>query len=256
MNQLAPADREHSRHAKSPKDATASLVWTVIVPFKGGSAAKSRLGSGVPEHAGLSPELRREIALAFLRDTVAAAKSLPSVANLVVVSSDSFLLEAMPGIVLIADPGRGLNAAVAAGVAWAREHQPDQSIAILAGDLPCLVPRDLARTFELARQHPLAMVPDRQGTGTTMITALPGMPVTPLFGEQSCRAHNRAGHTILTLPIASTLRQDVDTLEDLEQALGRGVGKYTRSAVPDEAGRGATSRVAPLARHTPAATAV
>jgi 2-phospho-L-lactate guanylyltransferase len=138
----------------------------------------------------------------------------------------------IPDIILLADPGQGLNAAVARGIAWARSVAPGNPVAALTGDLPCLLSEDLAAGLEAARRHRLAVVPDRSGTGSTMISALSGVPVTPHFGAQSCRAHVLAGHRPLTVPGFSTLRADVDTLEDLDQALRRGVGQHTRAVGP------------------------
>ncbi|MFD1210773.1 2-phospho-L-lactate guanylyltransferase [Arthrobacter sp. GCM10027362] len=207
-------------------------AWTIVVPFKGGAAAKSRLGLATKEGPGFSPGMRHEIAMAFLRDTVTAALAVPGVANIVVVSSDPALVTAVPGIVLVADPGRGLNAAAAAGISWARRQEPNRAVAVLTGDLPCLAPRDLAAALEAARHHPLSVVPDRHGTGTTMVSALPGTELIPRFGPHSYDAHLRAGHTVLPVPAGSTVRHDVDTLHDLARALQHGVGGHTRAALP------------------------
>lgn len=205
--------------------------WTIVVPFKGGAAAKSRLGQGPTGVPGFRSDVRRQLALAFLCDTVGAAAAVPDVARVIVVSSDPALVAAVPGIVLVSDPGQGLNAAAAAGIQWARKQDPDRAVAILAGDLPCLEPGDLTVALALAARHPLSLVPDRHGTGTTLLTAQPGTEVTPRFGQHSCDAHRRLGHTVLPLPTASTLRHDVDTIADLDLAMGIGVGGYTRSTV-------------------------
>lgn len=216
--------------------------WTIVVPFKGGLTAKSRLSQACGETKGLRPEGRHQLALAFLRDTVAAAAAVPAVAHLVVVSSDPGVATAIPDATVLADPGRGLNAAVAAGIEWARSLAPDGPVAALTGDLPCLRPLDLSAALELAREHPLGVVPDRHGTGTTLITAQPGVPVTPRFGPHSCEAHTRADHTALPVPATSTLRQDVDTIADLAWALRRGVGQHTRAAVPQPSSRATRGR--------------
>ncbi|WP_336713818.1 2-phospho-L-lactate guanylyltransferase [Arthrobacter sp. USHLN218] len=205
--------------------------WTLVVPFKGGPGAKSRLGHAGHGGPGLRPDVRSGLALAFLADTVAAAQAVPEVADIVIVSSDPAVLTAIPDIVLVADPGAGLNAAVAAGVEWARVQAPHCPVAALTGDLPCLLPLDLAAGLGAAAQHPRALVPDRDGTGTTMITALPGRELIPRFGPGSCEAHTRAGHVPLPVLAASTLRLDVDTVQDLNRALHRGTGDHTRSTM-------------------------
>lgn len=231
-------------------------AWTIVVPFKGGTTAKSRLGYATAGVAGFRPDVRRALALAFLCDTVAAARAVPAVGSIVIVSSDPALVTAVPDIALVADPGQGLNAAVTAGISWAGRQDPGNAVAALAGDLPCLRPRDLAAALAAARRHPLSLVPDRHGTGTTLITALPGVPVTPFFGPGSCDAHLRAGHTILPIPADSTLRQDVDTPGDLDQALRRGAGSHTRSTVLRPLPRAYGGRPAARDRPVPATAAV
>ncbi|MCG2623420.1 2-phospho-L-lactate guanylyltransferase [Arthrobacter sp. I2-34] len=208
----------------------AAWAWTVVIPFKGGPGAKSRLGTGTPGTAGFRPDVRQALALAFLADTVAAAQAVPAVGRIVIASSDQAVLT-VPDIVLVADPGRGLNAAVTAGVEWAREQQDGGPVAVLAGDLPSLTSGDLAAALDLAAGHRLALVPDRHGTGTTLITAAPGTELVPRFGPGSCEAHRRDGHFLLPVSAASTLRADVDTPADLDRALRRGTGPRTRAIV-------------------------
>ncbi|WP_262106547.1 2-phospho-L-lactate guanylyltransferase [Arthrobacter sp. Marseille-P9274] len=205
--------------------------WTLVVPFKGGPEAKSRLGHASQASPGLRPDVRSRLALAFLSDTVAAARAVPEVADIVIVSSDAALLTAIPDIILVADPGQGLNAAVTAGIEWASAQVPNRPMAALTGDLPCLLPHDLAAGLAAAREHPRSLVADRHGTGTTLLTALPGQKLIPRFGTGSCHAHTRAGHALLPIPGASTLRLDVDSVEDLNTALRRGTGHHTRSTM-------------------------
>ena len=205
------------------------LPWTIVVPFKGGTAAKSRLGGA----SGLEPELRHRLALAFLLDTVSAVNAVDDVGCVVVVSSDPRIAVALPGVALVEDPGKGLNAAAASGIEWARAWDAHSPVAVLTGDLPCLHPHDLAAALRLARGIPLCVVPDREGSGTTMISALPGTPITPNFGIDSCRLHRLAGHSVLPVPTNSTIRQDVDTTADLLRALQRGAGVSTELAVKE-----------------------
>ncbi len=214
----------------SRKSRSDNTSWTVVVPFKGGTMAKSRLGHPSAGETGLHPGQRRRLALAFLRDTIAAASASEEVGRLAVVSSDPEVSALLPGVIVVADPGGGLNAAVAAGIAWAGNHHPGP-VAALTGDLPCLRPRDLSAALDLARGLPLGVVPDREGSGSTLITAASGVPVTPRFGPGSREAHRRAGHAVLSLPADSPLRQDVDTIADLRRALERGAGMATVFAV-------------------------
>lgn len=208
-----------------------ALGWSVVVPFKGGPAAKSRLGLDTAQHAGLPPAPRRQLALAFLRDTVMAVAALKDVRRIIVVSSDQAATTALPGVMVVADPGNGLNAAISFGIECARSRDAGSPVAVLTGDLPCLRKGDLEAALELARAVPLGVVPDCQGTGSTLVTALPGMRVVPRFGVGSFQAHRHGGHVILPVAADSTVRQDVDTVADLDRALQRGAGISTELTV-------------------------
>lgn len=222
--------------------------WVVVIPFKGGPEAKSRLGRMPGSPAG--PVLRRDLALAFLRDTVAAVAAVDAVERILLVSAEPGIADQLPGVQVVADPGRGLNAAVAAGAAaaWGAHN----SVAVLTGDLPGLASTDLHGALRQAEGHRLTVVADRHGTGTTMITGGPGMEIVPRFGPGSFAAHVRAGHRPLQLARDSSLRMDIDTWCDLEAEAGRGVGFSTRRVL--DAAQGPNLRaLVPVHQSWPAA---
>ncbi|KQR74420.1 hypothetical protein ASF98_21880 [Arthrobacter sp. Leaf337] len=225
--------------------------WALIVPFKGGSGAKSRL-RGSAGTVTIDPPLRRELALGFLRDTVAAAAAAASVGRIIIVSSDPGAVMSHPKIRMLEDQGLGLNAAVDAGIEFARSLDRAIPVAAITADLPCLTAADLDYALECAGHQPLTVVQDRNGTGTTMISALPGARVRPLFGYRSRDAHIAAAHHLSPIPHGSTLRADVDTVDDLAAAIRVGVGENTRavlicsrfqSSQPARAGDGAFPRL-------------
>ncbi|WP_368499207.1 2-phospho-L-lactate guanylyltransferase [Herbiconiux sp. A18JL235] len=207
----------------------AAAVWTVVVPVKGTPAGKSRMSPGVDS------ALRALLAEAFALDTLAAVRDTPSVGRLIVVTDPEAgpatarraTALRIPDVEIVPDPGSGLNAAVIAGLGAAG----DAHRAVLLGDLPALVPHDLEEALAAAETHPLAVVPDAQGTGTTLVTARPGAVLIPRFGAGSARRHREAGHVVLDVPADSTLRLDVDTEADLAEAVARGVGAHTRRAL-------------------------
>jgi 2-phospho-L-lactate/phosphoenolpyruvate guanylyltransferase len=205
-------------------------MWSLIVPFKGGDDAKSRL-QGDEGLGKIRPGLRRQLALGFLRDTVAEAAASASVERIIIVSSDPGAVIDAAKIQMLPDPGLGLNAAIEAGFVLARSLRSGNPVAAVTADLPCLTTADLEYALHCAEHRPLSVVADRQGTGTTMISALPGAPVHPLFGHGSRDAHLLAGHSLLPVPQSSTLRADVDTLDDLAAAVQRGVGDRTRTVL-------------------------
>jgi 2-phospho-L-lactate guanylyltransferase len=210
--------------------ANQNATWSLIVPFKGGPGAKSRL-RGNAGTVTIGQALRHELALAFLRDTVTAATAAASVGRIIIVSSDPAAVMDAPKIRMLADPGRGLNAAVDAGIAFARSINSGNPVAAITADLPCLAAADLEYALGCAKHHPLTVVQDRNGTGTTMISALPGVRVRPLFGLRSRDAHLAACHNLSPVPHRSTLRADVDTLDDLAAAIRIGVGENTDAAL-------------------------
>lgn len=228
--------------------------WTVVVPVKSLSGAKTRLA---PE---LSATERAALARAFALDTIDAAR-LARLASRVVVVSDEPLIEAAfrdtPGVEIVPESGpRGLTSAIAHGIAVARAvgraaHLPAEgsAVAVLLGDLPAMRARDLDGALEVAARHPLAYVPDANGTGTTLATARAGVAFTPHFGADSAARHAAAGFADLLAAhprtIAPGLRRDVDTAAELREAVALGVGPRTADVVGALAGLAG----APAPRH-------
>jgi 2-phospho-L-lactate guanylyltransferase len=174
-------------------------VPTIVVPFRGD--AKRRLPAGI----------RAAAALAMLGDVVEAALAVGPV---VVVTDDPAVVP--PDAELVADPGRGLGAAVAAGLASSRGH-----VLVVNADLPCAT----ASSIERLASEGLALVeaPD----GTTNALSLPDPSVfAPLYGPGSAarfRAH--APFTTVAIP---ELEADVDSDEDLGR-LAPLLGRRTRA---------------------------
>ena len=210
--------------------------WTVVVPFKGGPNAKSRFDGELADSG--HPLDRQRLSLAFLRDTLRAVRGARGVETVLVVSgesgADSPLGAALDRLAdeIVRDPGTGLNAAVAAGVAAAQSRDARAFVAVLVGDLPALRRDDLEAALRRAEGaardgHPQAFVADREGAGTTMITAAPGAVVPSRFGRDSRALHAAAGFLELDVPAESSLRNDIDDGRALSQAR-TGLGEETR----------------------------
>lgn len=201
------------------------LAWTVVVPVKGGPTAKSRLVAG----AGHDHEA---LALALALDTLDAVAAA-GVAALVVVTRDPRVARATldRGARVVPDPGAGLNAAVEVGLAAAVAASPDHGVAVLLGDLPALRPRELTDALAACADHARAVVPDREGTGTVLLTARPPVRLRPEFGAGSAARHARhATRLDLDLP---GLRSDVDDAEGLAAARVLGLGVRTAAIVEE-----------------------
>lgn len=190
-----------------------------MMPVKGGRSAKSRLVlSGQVDHAALA----RALALDALEAVLAAG-----VADVLVVTGDAQVAAAARrrGALVRPDPGAGLNAAVAAGLASATKARPECAVAVLLGDLPSLRRRDVSCALKACEAYPCSFVPDRQGHGTVLLAAAPGIPLRPSFGAGSARRH-AAFATRLELDLPR-LRTDVDNADDLAAAAVLGLGART-----------------------------
>jgi 2-phospho-L-lactate/phosphoenolpyruvate guanylyltransferase len=202
------------------------MRWSVVVPVKRLPAAKTRLYDrrrAPAEHAAL--------ALALATDTVAAAAGCPSVARVIVVTDDpdaAAAIRRLGAIVTGDEPDAGLNPALAHGADRARRLAAGDGVAVLAADLPALRGTELAAALRAAAGQPRAFVSDADGTGTTLLTARPGVPLDPRFGPRSREAHQRSGAVELS-GLWPSLRRDVDTAEDLSAAAALGLGAATRA---------------------------
>jgi len=136
-------------------------------------------------------------------------------------------------------PGLGvqdlLNAALRHGAAVAARRWPGTGLAALTADLPAMSPAELAAALRAAGAVPggAAFVPDAAGVGTTLYAVPPGGEFLPLFGGASRARHAAAGATELRLAGMTGLRRDVDTPDDLREALALGVGPFTRAVAAD-----------------------
>ena len=237
--------------------------WCAILPVRGFSGAKSRLGAELPD----PPNLRAELARAFALDVLAAVASCPSVDCILIVGDGgpellSLLIDAAgepaaEQVSAISAPA-GLNLAVAHGEAWARAHD-HLRIAVIAADLPCLtaddvrtvlagaalIPRvpvrlgarsglhadDLVRPCLVLDQHRLAdQLGQFAGDQTTHLVENAARRCRhPTFGEHSARRHLATGAE--PLPATAAARLDVDQLDALLRARDLGVGAATAAVL-------------------------
>ena len=122
-----------------------------------------------------------------------------------------------------------LNAALRHGATVAARRWPGTGLAALTADLPAVSPAELATALRAAGTAPglAAFVPDAACVGTTMYAVPPGGEFRPLFGGASRARHAAAGATELDLDVMMGLRRDVDTPDDLREALTLGAGPRT-----------------------------
>lgn len=209
--------------------------WTVIVPMKAPTHAKSRLRATVRGQVPV-PDATA-LATAFLRDVIDASRHAKRVGRVLVISPDPIVemvvAESDCGFVQ-EDPSpagtaiRGINRAIVQAVAHVRGSHPTTSVVVLTGDLAALTSDSLDAALELSEifDGP-CFVADQHGTGTTALM-LPGAVWTaPAFGIDSAAAHVAAGVTDISGEVGLDLRSDVDTAADLDAAIELGVGAHT-----------------------------
>ncbi|GAA3197150.1 2-phospho-L-lactate guanylyltransferase [Actinocorallia longicatena] len=211
----------------------ATNPWSLIVPVKLLALAKSRIADAAGPH-------RQALALAVAADTVAAALSCPLVGAVVVVTDDALAaaeLAAAGARIVPDEPDRGLNPALVHGAGRARLDGP-VPVGALSADLPALRPAELTRALTAAADHENAFVPDLAGTGTTLYTASAGVVFAPAFGNGSRDRHVALGVKEIDLPDIPSVRRDVDTADDLREALALGLGPRTERVARLILGRG------------------
>jgi 2-phospho-L-lactate/phosphoenolpyruvate guanylyltransferase len=175
-------------------------VLTIVVPYRGDSKRR------------LPPHLRAGAAVAMLGDVVEACAD---VGRTIVVTDD---LAVVPGGAdSLPDPGLGLGAAVAAGLAYGGGGHA----LVVNADLPCVTPLSLHRLAVAG----LALVAAPDGTTNALSLPDPGA-FAPLYGAGSARrflAH--APFAVVDIP---ELMEDADTEADLERLAPR-AGRRTRA---------------------------
>jgi len=198
--------------------------YVVVLPVKPPAVGKSRL-------VGLSDEARRALASAFALDTVAACLATPRVAAVLAVTDDAPFSRqlATAGCEVIPDGAPGdLNGCLRLAAAEAHRRWPHALPVVVCADLPALQPDDLAGALALVEPAArAAFVADVSGAGTTMYAAAYGS-FEPRFGPGSRAAH-RADGAVEIPGRLSSLRRDVDDVDDLRAALELGVGGHTRA---------------------------
>lgn len=201
------------------------MRWWAVIPIKDGRMAKSRF-------AHLDTDQRLALARAMAQDTVRATLDCPRVDGVIIVGAAPEGLVpggsvASPGSVIgLADPGTGLNDALRAGA----EAVPHGAASVLVlGDLPCATPEALDAALTAAAGHDRAFIADVAGTGTTLLTARPGVAPQPAFGHRSRARHAASGAVEIDDPQVAPLQRDVDSDVDLWDAERRGVGPVTQA---------------------------
>jgi 2-phospho-L-lactate/phosphoenolpyruvate guanylyltransferase len=196
--------------------------WGLVVPVKRLALAKTRLSA-------YDDTSREDLALAFALDVVAAALVASAVAEVLVVTDDPRAAKELgaAGARVVADvPDAGLNPALEHGASLL---PAGWGAATVSADLPALRPDDLDDALAAVPRDGRGFVADSAGSGTTLLAAAPGVPLAPAYGPGSRAVHLRSGAR--ELPGGAGLRLDVDTPDDLAEAVRLGLGAATAAVV-------------------------
>jgi 2-phospho-L-lactate/phosphoenolpyruvate guanylyltransferase len=211
---------DHGTDAGRQVARGAPVRWTVLVPVRALPGAKSRLAATLP--ITMPGALHADVVAAIRADTLASVHAVAAVSRVVTVAD-------RPGDgVSLVQSSPGLNGALRDAAAFAAARWPDDGVAALVGDLPALQPADLGAALAAAAQYAAAFVPDRSGTGTTLLTAAPGTPLAPRFGAGSAVRHAAVA---VRLAAGPGLRHDVDTAADLADAARLELGPHTAAVL-------------------------
>lgn len=181
------------------------------MPLKASTRGKSRID--------VEPVFRSRLAMAMALDTVTAAVSAERVDTVLVVTespADAAEFAGLAKVRVLLTEVTGLNESIRQGIA----SLSTGLIAVLPADLPSLTPHELDGALGCAAGRRRAVVADRQGTGTTLLTASSPARLRPQYGVGSLSRHVAAGAVILELPVESGLRRDVDRAVDLTGVTG------------------------------------
>lgn len=196
-------------------------TYVALIPVKPPALGKSRL-------VGLDVRDRTELATAFALDTVSACLASPVIAEVLVATDDAAFARRLATLGAATIPDgvtMDLNGTLRQCAAEARRRWPELTPVALTADLPALRADDLDAVLGEVRPGDAAFVADADGSGTTLYTASYDA-FDPHFGPSSAVKHAGCGARLIASAPAR-LRRDVDTLDDLQEALMLGVGPRT-----------------------------
>lgn len=203
-------------------------VWAVV-PVKPLRGALRRL------RPALEAPVRRELQVAMLSDVLGACAGARGLAGVLVVTSDPDASDMARAIARAAvvpdhDPPRGMNAAVARGLATVAAEGAAGAL-VMTADLPLARPADLDAILAAAPPGPSAvLVPSADSTGTNAMLLSPPAALAPRLGADSYARHSaqaaRRGVTAHRRELPR-LALDIDTPADLATLMATGAACAT-----------------------------
>jgi len=190
----------------------------IVVPFRG-NGGKQRL-------TGLDRAGHDSVVLGMFLDVVEAATAVSR--TVVVTGDEDARLSALAaGAEVVADPGGGQGAAVAAAMGLFLA----EPVLVLNADVPCVRPYDLRSLIASTPLGGIALVASDDGRTNALSLPAPEL-FEPLYGPKSAERFTRAARDLGVEVVAMAIpniADDVDTLDDLERVQLR-AGRHTRAA--------------------------
>lgn len=148
-----------------------------IVPFRGGNDTKSRL------RGSMSNGDRLQLAHRLLEHVLCVLSQVSDITHYAVVSP-----QAIPGTMVIADHGAGLNEALGIGAKWAIDAGADAMLVVPA-DLPLLARADIDDIIALLPEGLGGVVAPSKDGGTGALALRPPQAIQAAFGVGSASRH-------------------------------------------------------------------
>ena len=202
---------------------TATGIWA-LVPFKGPTGAKQRLG-GV-----LNEAERESLVLAMMRDVLATLTQCRTLAGVLLVSRDhmAFDLAEEFGVDVFEDSATDLSGAVVQSSDYARDNRAANGTLFVPGDVPLIRPADVDAILD--GHERVTLVPDANDIGTNAAASSPPNAFDYLFDGKSFKPHIASARRAGIEPRVvrrTAFGLDVDTVEELAQVAVRAVGTKT-----------------------------
>jgi 2-phospho-L-lactate guanylyltransferase len=184
-----------------------------IIPVKNLDNAKSRLSPL------LQASERKTLCLTMLEDILYTVKSIKSIRQIVVVSSDPEVEGFVKAfdVIYLEEREKGLNQAVCQAIDWCSK-QNVSSVLILPMDIPLVRSSDLQKMLALKNQASMIISPSRSGDGTNALVLTPPAVAPTFYGPRSFHRHvEEASRQGISLCIyrSERIALDIDTIKDL-----------------------------------------
>lgn len=185
------------------------MEWTALVPFRAGTAGKSRLESAIGSLH------REQLALDMANHVMCVLSQVSAISTIMVLSNRPF---DHPATALARDQGRGLNPEISAF----RDSFGSGPLLVIHADLPLLATADIEAILEAAAGHGVALATDRLDEGTNAIALADGRQFSFQFGPGSRALHCASDEQMPVLRCPG-LSADLDTPDDLAYLRQRGL---------------------------------